>query len=95
MKNGLWHIDGRMTTVADTINWTSKTMTVSGLKADAQLKGTLRDPAIDFSVLSKSITLNDNQFIDMRAHGNVYRKNLRIDSLSTDFKMKVICILMV
>lgn len=86
MKNGLWHIDGRMTTVADTINWTSKTMTVSGLKADAQLKGTLRDPAIDFSVLSKSITLNDNQFIDMRAHGNVYRKNLRIDSLSSRFQ---------
>lgn len=86
MKNGLWHLNGKLTTVADTLNWSSKTLTVSGLKADTELKGTLRDPAIDFSVLSESITLNENQSTDLQAHGNVYRKNLQIDSFSSKFE---------
>lgn len=86
MKNGLWYLDGKLTTTADTIDWSPQTLTVSGLEANAVLKGTLRDPAIDFSVLSESFTLNENHVFDTRAHGNVYRKNLRIDSLSSKFE---------
>jgi hypothetical protein len=85
MRNGLWYIDGKLTTTADTINWSSQTATASGLKADAVLKGTLRNPIIDFSVLSKSITLNENLAIDTRAYGNVYGKALQIDSLTSKF----------
>ncbi len=86
IKNGLWHVGGKLSTAADTLNWSSQNATVSGLKANAVLKGTLRDPLIDFSIFSQSIVSNENRAFDTRAYGNVYGKTLRIDSLSSKFE---------
>lgn len=86
MKNGLWHLDGNLMTIADTVNWSPQNLKIAGLKADALLKGTLKDPDIDFSVLSDSITLNENRSIDMQAFGNLTGKHLRIDSLYGKFE---------
>jgi len=86
MKNGLWYVDGNFISSADTLNWTLHNATVSGLKTNAVIKGTLRDPFVDFSILSESITLNENRTINTRAYGSIYRKALRIDSLSSNFE---------
>ncbi len=86
IKKGLWYLNGKLMAIADTLNWQSQTMKVSGLKAGAVLNGTLRDPVVDFSLLSKSIELNENRSFDTRVYGNLYGKSLRIDSLSSKFE---------
>ncbi len=86
VKNGLWYINGKLVTTLDTLYWASQMLEVSGVKANAVMSGWTREPNIDFSILSKSISLNNNSPLNMRAYGNISGEKLRIDSLYGNFE---------